>query len=67
MPHERLLQLREVAGFGHTLNRRDMHSFSLERQHETRADRRSVDQNGAGTADTLLTANVGPGKAESLA
>jgi len=44
------------------LDRRKFVSVGLGRQHQAGADRRTVEQDGAGAADAMFTADMGTGQ-----
>ena len=45
---------------------RHLGAFGLDAQHQARADRFAVDDDGAGPADTVLATEVGAGEIELL-
>ena len=65
---ERLLQRVQFAVLAfQALDGGERCAVGLDREHEAAADGLAVDQDGAGTADAVLTAEVGAGEAAVLA
>ena len=64
---KRLLHGVQLPPPGEAFDRRDRSTVRLGREHEARLHRLAVDQHGAGAADTLLAADVGPVELELVA
>jgi hypothetical protein len=61
-----LLQRREVMVVGESFDRHDLAALGLHREHQTRAHRCVIDNDGAGAAHTMLATNMGSGEAEHM-
>src|SRR6185437_5094375 len=67
MVHERLLHRMQVIALRQPLDGADLFAVSLHGEHQARAHRRAVDDDGAGAADAVLAADMRAGLAAVLA
>ena len=65
--HEGLLHGMQPVAVGKPFNRPDVAAVGLDAEHQAGPHRRVVDDYGAGTADAMLAAEMGPGQAAILA
>src|SRR5258708_666522 len=64
---ERGLQRGQFVVMRDSLDRDDAAAFRLNRQDQARANRGTIDNDGAGTADAMLAAEMRPGQPQLLA
>jgi hypothetical protein len=57
----------EFVAVGEAFHRMERGAVGLHRKHETGTDRFAVEQNGAGAANSMFTAQMSPGEIQLLA